>query len=64
MIQNSESSNLPKVVETWRVGTSEGHVAVQVGPSVEPVFLLPPLQAIALGRALVAQGQALLADQA
>jgi len=63
MIQKSDSSNLPKAVETWRVGISDGRVAVQIGNSPEPVFLLPPLQAITLGRALIAQGQAALADQ-
>ena len=52
----------PKSVERWRVGNSDKHVAVQVGDSTEPSFLLPPLEAIALGRALVAEGQALLSQ--
>jgi hypothetical protein len=63
MMQRTHNPKIaPKSVERWRVGKSDKHVAVQVGVSTEPSFLLPPLEAIALGRALVVEGQALLAQ--
>jgi hypothetical protein len=65
MMQRTHNPKIaPKSVERWRVGKSDKHVAVQVGISTEPSFLLPPLEAIALGRALEAEGQAILSQSA
>jgi hypothetical protein len=63
MMQRTRNPEIaPKSAERWRVGNSGEYVAVQVGDSTEASFLLPPLEAIALGRALVAEGQALLSQ--
>jgi hypothetical protein len=44
-------------MDTWRVGRHQGLIAVQIGGEGEPIFLLAPAQAIALGKALMAEGQ-------
>jgi hypothetical protein len=44
-------------VDTWRVGRHQGLIAVQISGEGEPIFLLTPAQAIALGKALMAEGQ-------
>ena len=60
--KNPQSEDRSEVRREMVVGKSDKHVAVQVGVSTESSFLLPPLEAIALGRALEAEGQAILSQ--
>ena len=45
------------------MGKADRAVAVQVGSQTAPVFLLRPSEAMALGRALIAESQDMLARE-
>jgi hypothetical protein len=44
-------------VDGWRVGQGPDFVAVQIGGPQQPINRLSASQAIALGKALIAEGQ-------
>ena len=58
---NSAATSAPRLIERWRVGHAfdEQLVAIQLDDPDGEVLLMSPSQALALGQALVAEGETL-----